>query len=55
MQRLCNCIGKVGVGSEGEEAFETHANGVVGGFIVNVMFEVGVFKGVYVVGDGEEG
>ena len=43
------------MGSEGEEAFETHTNGVVGRFIANVMFEVGVVKRVYVVGDGEEG
>ena len=33
----------------------THVNGVVSEFVTKVMFEVGVAKGVYSVGDGEEG
>ena len=43
------------MGSEGEEAFVTHTDGIVGGFVVDVVFEVGMAKGVCVVSDGEEG
>ena len=43
------------MGSEGEEAFMTHIDAVAGGFVMYMVFEVGMAKGVYVVGDGEEG
>ena len=32
----------------------THANDVVGGFVVHVVFKVGVAKGMYIVGNTED-